>query len=61
MHQFQRRRMVECLLGQAHLCEHIATTRFDELAAETFKRLARECKADAARVSDEPVKAPKPA
>jgi len=41
---FEDRKMAESLLGQAHLCEQIASACPDEAAADRFKRLARDCR-----------------
>lgn len=37
-------KMAESLLGQAHLCEQIASACSDEAAANKFKKMARECR-----------------
>ncbi len=36
--------MAESLLGQAHLCERIASDCADKANAEKFKKLARDCR-----------------
>jgi len=41
---FEDRKTAESLLGQAHLCEQIASACSDEAAADKFKRLARDCR-----------------
>ena len=41
---FDDRKMVESLLGQAHLCEQIASACTDEAAADKFKKMARDCR-----------------
>jgi len=41
---FEDRKMAESLLGQAHLCEQIASACSDEAAADKFKKLARDCR-----------------
>jgi hypothetical protein len=41
--QFEDRKTAESLLGQAHLCEQIASACSDETAADKFKKLARDC------------------
>jgi hypothetical protein len=47
---FEQRKMAECLLGQAHLCEQIASACSDEDTAEKFKRRAQACKEAAAEI-----------
>jgi len=41
---FEDRKTAESLLGQAHLCEQIASACSDEAAADKFKKLARDCR-----------------
>jgi len=41
---FEDRKTAESLLGQAHLCDRIASDCTDEIAAEKFRRMARECR-----------------
>lgn len=41
---FEDRKTAESLLGQAHLCEQIASACSDEAAANKFKKLARDCR-----------------
>jgi hypothetical protein len=41
---FEDRKTAESLLGQAHLCERIASDCADETAAEKFRQLARDCR-----------------
>jgi hypothetical protein len=41
---FEERKTAESLLGQAHLCEQIASACSDEAAANKFKKLARDCR-----------------
>jgi hypothetical protein len=41
---FEDRKTAETLLGQAHLCEQIASACTDEAAADKFKKMARDCR-----------------
>ncbi len=41
---FEDRKTAESLLGQAHLCEQIASACSDEAAANKFRKMARDCR-----------------
>jgi len=41
---YDQARMSECLFGQAHLCEEIASACADEKQAARFRQLAHECR-----------------
>jgi hypothetical protein len=45
---FDQRKTDECLLGQARLCEHIASACSDERSVQKFKDLAQQCREAAA-------------
>ena len=47
MKTFERNKLADCLMGQAHLCERMASDCADEEAAEKLKLLARQCLAAA--------------
>ena len=50
--QFERDRMAECLIGQARLCERIASSCVDEKTIHKFKQLAKDCKEAAATTTE---------
>jgi hypothetical protein len=46
---FDRQKTDECLLGQAQLCERIASACADEQNAQKFRDLAQQCREAAAK------------
>ena len=44
--------MAECLIGQARLCERIASSCVDEKTIHKFKQLAKDCKEAAATTTE---------
>ena len=55
MLQFERHKLADCLIAQAHLCERIAGECADEAIALKFKQLADECREDANKEQQVPV------
>ena len=51
---FDHDKMVQSLLGQAHLCERIAGTCPDKETSEKFKKLALECRTAAGAAEESP-------
>lgn len=49
---YNQRKMAECLLAEAEICDHIAAACADEPQAAKFKRRARECREAAAETAD---------
>jgi hypothetical protein len=50
---FENWHMARCLLGQAHLCEQIASACWSEEAAKLFRERARKCKEAATKLDQE--------
>lgn len=46
--EFERQEVIARLRGQAHLCERIASACSDEVTAEKYRTMARECRQAAA-------------
>jgi hypothetical protein len=44
MAEFERHKLADCLVAQAHLCERIAGSSVDRAIAEKFKVMAKECR-----------------
>jgi hypothetical protein len=44
MSDFERHKLADCLVAQAHLCERMASASVDAKTAQKSKTLARECR-----------------
>ena len=61
MSDFERHKLADCLIAQAHLCERMAGACTDATSALKFKTLARECREAAKEQQPESIKAEWPA
>ncbi len=52
MKRYELKRVHDCLLAQAKLCDDLATAAWDEKIATRCKQMAEECRTAAAAMND---------